>query len=198
VQQALLGATREWAAGAEPGPEVAAARRRAIGLCHERYVAGVPVYRRLAESVGAPPGADVEFIADNLLLVDVFKSYDPAWLAAGDIDRMTEWLRTISTWPGELSLTGVTGVAAWWDRLGRRAGNGRLGRARRAPAPRVRGVPRNRGPVTGGTGGNRGRHASRSRRSLDRRIDAAQLEARTVFPCGPCVVWACVPSPWPE
>ncbi len=117
LHASLRSATVAWAHGAEPGPAVADDRRKAIALLHQRYVRLIPFYREVAERQGAAGPVSVDFIVDNLLLLDVFKSYEPSWLAALDFRALTDWLGTIFTRRPEPDLDGVTSLALWRERL---------------------------------------------------------------------------------
>jgi acyl-protein synthetase LuxE len=117
LQQELRAAAREWRQGRALGHEVEAARHAALRLNHERYVELVPAYRRLAEPAGALGGVPLGFIVDNLLFAGLFKSYDPAWLRAGDFAAMTEWLSSVFTHPLSIDVEGVRTVHDWVGRL---------------------------------------------------------------------------------
>jgi len=117
LQGRLVEATREWARGLELGPEVAAARHEALRINHQRYAALVPAYRRVAEPLGALGPVPLQFIVDNLLLSDLFKSYDPTWLEERDFRAMTAWLDGVSAHPVEIDLDGVEDLATWRARL---------------------------------------------------------------------------------
>ena len=52
INAALLAATRAWANGGLPGPEVATARGRALALNHRRYIERIPAYHDLASREG--------------------------------------------------------------------------------------------------------------------------------------------------
>ncbi len=117
LQQRLLEAAPSWARGAELGPEVAAARRAALELAHERYVDLVPAYRRLAESAGLAGPADLGLVVDNLLFSGLFKSYDPERLQAGDFAAMNRWLDDVSTGVPSMDVSDVGGLRDWRARL---------------------------------------------------------------------------------
>ena len=117
LQQELLAAAPAWACGADLGPEVTETRRSALLACHERYLALVPAYRRLAESQGLPRIVGLDVVVDNLLLSGLFKTYDSALLQSGDFAAMTDWLGDVSTLRPSSDLVGVEGVADWRARL---------------------------------------------------------------------------------
>ena len=117
LHASLRSATVAWAHGAEPGPAVADDRRKAVTLLHERYVRLIPFYREVAERQNAAGSVSMEFIVDNLLLLDVFKSYEPSRLLALDFRALTDWLGTIFTRQPEPDLDGVTSLALWRERL---------------------------------------------------------------------------------
>lgn len=121
LQQSLLAAARVWARGGEIGPDVTEARHAALRIQHERYAALVPAYRELAEPLGATGPVPLEIIVDNLLFSGLFKSYEPALLAAGDFVGLTDWMRRVSTGIPEVDLEGVAGIGDWRGRL-RQAG----------------------------------------------------------------------------
>src|SRR5262245_43594747 len=117
LHRQLLAAAPLWARGAELGPEVAAARHAALGLCHERYAALVPAYRRLAEPLAAGRPVDLQVVVDELLFSGLFKSYDPERLQSGDFEAMTAWLTTVSTGLPAIDCSGLTGIGEWRARL---------------------------------------------------------------------------------
>jgi hypothetical protein len=119
LHNGLREATRGWARGEAPGPDVAAARRRALELNHQRYAERIPVYHDLAESVGLLAAAPLARVVDELLLLDVFKSYDPALVEARDFAGLTDWLGTVFTRRLSLDLTTVHTFAAWREALRR-------------------------------------------------------------------------------
>jgi hypothetical protein len=93
-------------------------RREAIELNHRRYVASIPAYGLLARESTSGDMADFETIVDQMLLTaDVFKSYDPRWLADSDFARMTQWLDSIFFRRLDMDLAGVDSVSRWRERL---------------------------------------------------------------------------------
>jgi hypothetical protein len=121
LQQRLLQASRAWARGQDLGPEVTEARHAALRLQHERYAALIPVYRELAEPIGATGPVPVEILVDNLMFSGLFKSYEPERLATGDFAGLVEWLQRVSTGVPSVDLTGLAGIGDWRARL-RQAG----------------------------------------------------------------------------
>lgn len=117
VHSTLRGATVAWAHGVEPSPSVTEARHRALTLLHEHYVRSIPLYRETAERRGLAGPVSLNVIVDELLLLDAFKSYEPARLASLDFRALTEWLGTIFTRVPAPDLAGVTSLAGWRDRL---------------------------------------------------------------------------------
>lgn len=117
LQATLLETTAAWARGARLGPEVAAARREALQLNHQRYAALVPSYRAFAEQQGATGPVPLEVIVNGLMLHELFKSYDPAWLAAGDFEAMTGWLGSVCTRAPGIETSGIADLGTWRDRL---------------------------------------------------------------------------------
>lgn len=113
----LLGATREWARGGQPGPGVAAARHEAILLNHQRYVDLVPAYRRLAQREGVAGPAPLEVIVNGLLLHDLFKSYEPAWLEGRDFEALTGWLDGVCARAPGIDTAGIGDIGTWRERL---------------------------------------------------------------------------------
>src|SRR5687767_4782289 len=88
----LVSLTRAWSTGAAFDDEADGLLRSAVRAAHERYARVIPVYRRLVESQ-ARDIADVDNIVGELMFTsDVFKSYQPSWLDAGQYDRLTDWL----------------------------------------------------------------------------------------------------------
>lgn len=117
LQGSLLEATRAWAHGARPGPEVAGARHKALRLNHQRYVDLVPAYRAFAEREGALGPASLEAIVNGLTLHELFKSYDPAWLARGDFEALTGWLEGVCTRVAGIETGGIGDIGTWRERL---------------------------------------------------------------------------------
>jgi hypothetical protein len=117
LQRQLLEAAHAWARGAALGPEVAEARHAALRICHERCAALVPVYRELAEPLGAMGPVPLEVVVDNLMFSGLFKSYPPEALASGDFGAMTEWLQRVSTGVPAFELDGASSIGAWRARL---------------------------------------------------------------------------------
>jgi hypothetical protein len=113
----LRAATRAWAEGAPAGPEAEAARRRALCLNHLRYSERIPVYHDLAAGQRLLGPVALEQVVDELLLLDVFKTYDPALLLAGDFAALTAWLGTVFTRRPAPDLAGVQGLGDWRERL---------------------------------------------------------------------------------
>ena len=113
----LRAATRAWAEGALAGPEVEASRRRALCLNHLRYAERIPVYHDLAAGQGLLGPVALEQVVNELLLLDVFKTYDPALLLAGDFAALTAWLGTVCTRRPAPDLAGVQGLGDWRGRL---------------------------------------------------------------------------------
>jgi hypothetical protein len=103
----LVRTAQRWARGrGYDERRLAEARGALLADTHDRLVAGVPVYGRLAAAAGlhglgdADPAAVPDLIAARTLLTDaVFKSYDPRWLDGGDYPAMTRWLGTVSRLP---------------------------------------------------------------------------------------------------
>jgi hypothetical protein len=97
---------------------VADIRHEALLLNHRRYVEHIPLYRRFAEDCNVREVHDVDELIDQLLFsCDLFKSYDPRWLAAGDYRSMTDWLGSICVRRPATSMEGVGTLAAWFERL---------------------------------------------------------------------------------
>lgn len=115
----LLVASRLWAAR-QPVDQarVRAARDELLLANHRRYVAQVPVYRRLATELGLQDAPDVTALVSDLLVsVALFKSYDEAWLIGGDFAALTDWVADVSTLAPAPSLKGVTTVQEWRRRM---------------------------------------------------------------------------------
>jgi hypothetical protein len=116
---ALLGATARWARR-EPFDEAVATRIR-HGLIldqHLRHVERIPAYRRLAEDLGLDGPATLTAIVDELVFsADLYKSYDPDWLAGGDFGRMTAWLEDVSACRAGAATADARDLSAWQRRL---------------------------------------------------------------------------------
>jgi hypothetical protein len=115
----LLVASRLWAERQPVDDErVRAARARLLLANHARYAASVPVYRHLLADLGLADVADRStLVADLLISVDLFKSYDDAWLGDGDFAAMTRWVSEVSAHDPNPELQGVQTVAEWRNRL---------------------------------------------------------------------------------
>jgi hypothetical protein len=115
----LLVASRLWAERQPVDDErVRAARASLLLANHARYAATVPVYRHLLTDLGLEEVADVWTLAAELLIsVEVFKSYDDAWLADADFAAMTRWVSEVSTHAPNPDLHGVRTVAEWRSRV---------------------------------------------------------------------------------
>ncbi|MCC6128750.1 MAG: hypothetical protein IT186_02380 [Acidobacteria bacterium] len=113
----LRGAAVAWAHGVEPSAAVTHARHRTLSLLHQRYATLVPVYRELAERENALGPIPLGNIVDRFLLLDLFRSYDPVWLAERNLPALTEWLGTICTRQPGLDLSGVSSLSQWRERL---------------------------------------------------------------------------------
>ncbi|MBB2909827.1 hypothetical protein FHS43_001073 [Streptosporangium becharense] len=96
--QALLVCTRLWSTGAPIDEEAAALlRHAALVRNHHRYTADIPAYAALAEGMSSASAITVADIGERFLVTDeLFKSYDPAWLAE-DLPELSRWLGSIFT-----------------------------------------------------------------------------------------------------
>jgi hypothetical protein len=115
----LLIASRLWAERQPVDDErVRAARANLLLANHARYAATIPVYRQLLTDLRLDDVADIPALAADLLIsVDLFKSYDEAWLADGNFAAMTRWVSEVSTHAPDPDLQGVRTVAEWRNRL---------------------------------------------------------------------------------
>jgi len=109
----------EWAACKNVDMSYGAKLREDIlRLNHRRYVDLIPVYRDLASDLGAPQNPDMEFIAAELASTDdIFKSYNPACLEAGDFTAMTRWLETLHTDTIKIRTDDIDSISGWIARL---------------------------------------------------------------------------------
>lgn len=95
-----------------------AARKQLICANHRHYWETIPAYRRLADSEGVGPDADLAAICRHCMMSDdIFKSYSPIWLDERRFNRMTDWLSELHHRRIALDLQGVDSVDAWVDRL---------------------------------------------------------------------------------
>jgi len=117
LQASLLEATAAWAHGAPLGPEVAATRHEALRLNHRRYVELVPAYGTFAERERATGPVSLDVIVNGLMLHELFKSYDPAWLAGRDFAAMTAWLDGVCSRAAGIDAAGIVDLGTWRDRL---------------------------------------------------------------------------------
>jgi hypothetical protein len=117
LQRRLLEIAPAWARGEDVAAEAASTRLEAIRLCHEHYAARVPVYRRLADSVGLAGPVDVDVLVSNLLFAGLFKSYDPDRLASGDFPAMNEWLGSVSAGLPPVEVGDCRSLGDWRNRL---------------------------------------------------------------------------------
>ncbi|MGE0761032.1 MAG: hypothetical protein AB7O38_28730 [Pirellulaceae bacterium] len=118
LQRRLLDATRAWSRGERLSDDVAALRREAIRINHQRYVERIPVYGQLAEDVGLLGETDLDEILNELTFTDeVFKSYPPEWLRQGNYQAMTEWLDSIFSHPLTIDGGAIQDLATWRARL---------------------------------------------------------------------------------
>jgi hypothetical protein len=129
----LVRIAQRWARGrGYDERRLAEARGALLADTHDRLVAGVPVYGRLAGAAGLrdlgaadDPAAVPDLLAHHTLLTDaVFKSYHPGWLDDADYPALTRWLGTVARLPA--SVDGLAGAAAeatdlddWLGALGR-------------------------------------------------------------------------------
>jgi hypothetical protein len=91
---ALRAAAAAWASGdAYDEGEATRLRHRAIAACHAHYRAAIPAYRRMCDDAGVGDDAGLATIVESCTVGDDwFKSYDTAWLEAGDFGAMGRWL----------------------------------------------------------------------------------------------------------
>ena len=119
---ALRAAAAAWASGdGYDEGEATWLRHLAIAACHAHYRAAVPAYRRMCDDAGV--GDDTEFatIVESCTVGDEwFKSYDAAWLEAGDFEAMGRWLGDACTeGAAGAAAAGAGGVDDWLERLER-------------------------------------------------------------------------------
>jgi hypothetical protein len=115
----LLIASRIWA-NHRPVDQtrVRQARDAALIANHQRYVASIPVYSRMAAELGHTEVEDVATIIDELLVgVSLFKSYDDSLLDRRDFRALTEWVSEVSTLAPEPRLDGIDTFDDWRARM---------------------------------------------------------------------------------
>jgi hypothetical protein len=87
---------------------------------HEHYSRHLAAYRILASDLDLVDCRDVRLIRSELASTDdLFKSYDEAWIDAGDFGAMTQWIGSIYTGPVHVDLAAVTTIQGWLDALER-------------------------------------------------------------------------------
>jgi hypothetical protein len=120
---ALRAAAAAWASGdGYDEGEATRLRRLAIAACHAHYRAAVPAYRRMCDDAGIGDEAELATIVESCTVGDEwFKSYDVAWLEAGDFEAMGRWLGDACTEgaAGAAAAAGAGGVDEWLERLER-------------------------------------------------------------------------------
>jgi hypothetical protein len=111
----LLVATRMWARGhALDHAAVRSAQDQALLWLHRHYVARIPLYRQVALREGLETVTDAGTLAAELMLTsDVFKSYDPDWLAERDFAALTAWLGTVFLREPRIDGAAVGDLAQW-------------------------------------------------------------------------------------
>jgi hypothetical protein len=86
---------------------------------HRHYVATIPVYRQLADELGLVSADDAPTIWSELASTDeLFKSYDPAWIDAGDFNAMSDWLGGIYNGPIPVPARSAHTIESWIAALG--------------------------------------------------------------------------------
>jgi hypothetical protein len=111
----LLVAARLWARRATIDTvAIRTALDEAIVAVHGHYVGAIPLYRRWAANGGVEDARDAAVIAAEMLLSsDVFKGYDPDWVADGDFGALTRWLATVFVRLPDPVLDGVSDIESW-------------------------------------------------------------------------------------
>jgi hypothetical protein len=118
----LRAAANAWAAGDDAFDEAEATRvrHRAIALCHAHYRAAIPAYRRLCDEAGVGAHAPLAVLAERCTVTDdLFKSYDTAWVGAGDFAALSGWLRDVGAEPVPADAAAAHDVDDWLERLER-------------------------------------------------------------------------------
>jgi acyl-protein synthetase LuxE len=116
----LRAAASAWAAADGSFDEADATRRRhrAIALCHAHYRASIPAYRRLCAEMGVDDDATLAVLAERCTVTDdLFKSYDPAWLALSDFAALSSWLQGVCAEPVPAGAASARDVDDWLERL---------------------------------------------------------------------------------
>jgi len=119
---ALRAAAAAWASGdAYDEGEATRLRHRAIAACHAHYRAAVPAYRRMCDDAGVGDDPGFATIVESCTVGDDwFKSYDTAWLEAGDFGAMGRWLGdACAEGAAGAAAAGAGGVDDWLERLER-------------------------------------------------------------------------------
>lgn len=143
IHDQLRECTQQWARKKEVDLDQAAElRHEAITLNHQRYYDHVPIYRALADEVGATSDPGIDFIASELVSTDdIFKSYNPEYLDNAMFDKMNKWLETIYIDEVDFPTGDLNNVAAWIARL---AENGIISTFSSGTMGRLSFVPRDR------------------------------------------------------
>jgi hypothetical protein len=120
IHDALREVTQLWVkSGGWEEEKAKCLREEAVLLNHKRYFRSIPAYRALAEDAGVDEDVtDLETVKMDLMFAtDIFKSYDPALIDAGDWQQMTAWLRTVygGDLPGNYANIGSLGE--WIEKL---------------------------------------------------------------------------------
>lgn len=98
LQVLLLGAAERWSRRAPFDSDAATSIRHALlRRRHVQYVTSVPAYARLAAARDRSGPQPVAVLVGELMIeAELFKSYDPALLRAGDFAALTRWLAEVS------------------------------------------------------------------------------------------------------
>ncbi|MCW3014623.1 MAG: hypothetical protein JWO02_1715 [Solirubrobacterales bacterium] len=98
--------------------ELRALHDRAVVAAHRHYCETIASYRTLASDLALTECRDADVIRAELSSTDdAFKSYDDAWIDAGDYTAMTDWLRSVCSTPITIDPTSITTIQEWLDAL---------------------------------------------------------------------------------
>ncbi|MCW2983813.1 MAG: hypothetical protein JWR63_1383, partial [Conexibacter sp.] len=98
--------------------ELRALHDRAVVAAHRHYCETIASYRTLASDLALTECRDADVIRAELSSTDdAFKSYDDAWIDAGDYTAMTDWLRSVCSSSIAIDPTPIATIQEWLDAL---------------------------------------------------------------------------------
>ena len=101
------------AAHALSGAELDRMQQEALAYRLEQFLPRLPALAALAEAQGLDAGARIEDAPRLFQPHTIFKSFDPAWLAAGDFAQLTRWLQCFTTAELKPPPEGTRTIDAW-------------------------------------------------------------------------------------